>query len=271
MLLLKTYLTARLKLAKVFFMSAIFGVLTQCFFAFFRILIIDAFMVLADKNAVAMQSKSMITYIWLTQAFLGISPWNTNRDDMDLIRTGNIVYELARPVDLHSLLFVKTWSQRIVNTLIRAIPIFVLNLLVFPLVGLQHYSITANSGMSVLIFSVSLFLAFLLSSCITVSIYSISLYTVNASNFTGIFGSIAMLLSGTILPLALFPDFLQPFFTYQPFKSIVDTPAMILSGNYSNGECVFYIGLQIIWILTFFTANHALFNRAKQRIILQGG
>ena len=270
MSLLRTYLTSRLKLAKVFFMSAVFGLLTQCFFAFFRILIIDAFMAM-DSGAAAMQSNSMITYIWLTQAFLLISPWNTNRDDMDLIRTGNIVYELARPVDLHSLLFVKTWSQRIVNTLIRAIPILALNLIVFPLVGLKYYSITAGSGMSVLLFVVSLFLSFLLSSCITVTIYSVSLYTVNASNFTGIFGTVAMLLSGSILPLALFPDFLQPFFTYQPFKSIVDTPAMILSGSYTGGQSMFYMGLQIAWILIFFTVNHVLFSRAKQRIILQGG
>jgi ABC-type uncharacterized transport system, permease component len=255
----------------VYRIAVLSGIIAQVFFALIKIFIINAFIV---ENAGAnspLQSSSMVTYIWLTQAFLTIAPWNVNKEDLNVISTGNIAYELARPVDLFSLMYIKTLTWRISKSLMRAVPILLINMILFPLLRLGFYSVTIKSVDTLILFLVSITISYFLSCMITVFIYAISLYTIDASNFIDIFSSLAFVLSGTILPLVFFPSFMQKVLILQPFKGIIDTPAMILTGQYSQKESFFYIGLQLTWLMVFFIVNYVMFKRSTNKIVIQGG
>ena len=43
----------------------------------------------------------MVTYVWLGQAFLLLTMLTIDGDLHAMIRTGNVAYELLRPVDLY--------------------------------------------------------------------------------------------------------------------------------------------------------------------------
>lgn len=271
MYLLRAYADEKLKIAKVFGTAILSGITTQIFFAFFKILVLDAFTTEGGEAAGTYQSDALITYIWVTQAFFLLSPWNVIWEDLDLIRSGNIAYELIRPASLHSMFFYRTLSHRFINTLVRAVPIVIFNIVIVPAIGMKYYSMHFNTVTSVILFLISIALAFILSTCITVCIYVITFYTTSATNFIGIFGSLATILTGNILPLYLFPDFLQTALILQPFKGLVDTPAQILTGQYNNIESIFYIGLQLFWIGVLSIVNQKLFKTATRRIVVHGG
>lgn len=271
MYLLQPYMTVKQKIARVFGMAVVSGVITQIFFAFFKILVLDAFVIQTNGNMGTYQSEELITYIWITQAFFLISPWSVIWEDLDLIRSGNIAYELIRPVGLHTLFFYRTLSHRLVNTMIRAVPIITFGTFVLKILRLDYYSIKINIDISLMLFILSIICSFILSTSITIFIYSITFYTTSATNFIGIFGSLATILTGNLLPLYLFPDFLQPILMMQPFKGLVDTPAQILTGQYNIGESILYICLQLFWVMAFNGINRIMFKNATKRIVVQGG
>ena len=241
------------------------------FFAFIKIFTISAFTDLNTAITSPLGTASFITYIWLTQAFVMMQPLNVNGEDIDSIRSGSIAYELARPVDLFSLMFMKTFALRFANSAIRAVPILMINVLLFPLVGLGAFSITVPSVSALLLFLPSLIASYFVSTLITVLIYAITLHTVNATNFIGLLNSAAFVLSGTLIPLPFFPEFMQKILIIQPFKSVIDTPAMILSGQYALEESLLFILLQIVWIIVLFCLCASLFRKGLKKMMVLGG
>lgn len=78
-------------------------------------------------------------------------------------------------------------------------------------------------------------------------------------------------LSGAIIPLAFLPDTLERVFLFLPFSSLNYTPVMIYMGMYDILETVFYLGLQIFWVLFFWGLSKLLWNGASKRLSIQGG
>ena len=267
----KSILIARIKIARVYVTAALSGILAQIFFAFIKIFTISAFTDLNSAVTSPLGTSSFITYVWLTQAFVMMQPLNVDNEDINSIRTGSIVYELARPVDLFGLLFIKTFALRFTNSMIRAVPIITINVVLFPLLGLESYSIVVSSVSAFLLFLFSMIASYFVSTLITVFIYAITLHTVNASNFIGLLNSMAFFLSGTLLPLSYFPEFMQNLLMVQPFKSVIDTPAMILSGQYTFVESFLFISLQIAWIIVLFCLCSLLFRKGMKKIMILGG
>ncbi|WP_151736047.1 ABC transporter permease [Paenibacillus tengchongensis] len=260
----------RFKTVMVFRAAALSGIVAQIFFAFFKIFTLYGFMEGGTENS-PLHPDSVVVYIWLTQIFLTIIPWNVNGEDLYSIRSGNIAYELVRPVNLFALMYIKTISWRVTNSLIRVIPIVIFNMILLPILGFGEFAITIPSGKILLLFIISITIAYLLSCMITVFLYSITLYTIDASNFLGIINSMALVLSGTIIPLSYFPESLQVLLILQPFKGIIDTPALILTGQYTYSESMLYILLQLVWLLIFFLLNSVMFKKGTKKIVVQGG
>ena len=57
---------------------------------------------------------------------LGLFPWNVDPEIRGQIRTGGVVYELLRPVDLYFLWFARSVARRTAPTALRAVPMFII-------------------------------------------------------------------------------------------------------------------------------------------------
>ncbi|MBC1372321.1 hypothetical protein HB847_08035 [Listeria booriae] len=266
----KSYFLLRTKVILSYRMTAFSGFVTQIIFALFKIFIMYAFIASNPADS-PMTLGATITYIWITQIFFSIIPWNVNWDEMNAITSGNIVYELTKPIDLFPLFFSKTLAWRFGSSIVRVVPIVLFNLIVLPVFGFQEYALKIPDGKYVLFFLCSIFLAYILSSMITVFLYSITLYTIDASNFLGIINSVAFVLSGTIIPLGFFPEIFQKILILQPFKGIVDTPAMIFTQQYTDLQSLGYMLLQVAWIVIFYFVNQRIFKIGMKKIEIQGG
>ena len=77
--------------------------------------------------------------------------------------------------------------------------------------------------------------------------------------------------SGALIPLALFPDFLQKFVTSMPFSGIVYIPCSIFDGTFCWQKCGEAILFQIAWNIALFIVGSLFWKKASSVIALYGG
>ena len=77
--------------------------------------------------------------------------------------------------------------------------------------------------------------------------------------------------SGMIVPLPLFPDWMQPFLQWQPFRGLCDVPFRIYSGDIPLAMASQEIALQFAWAVILILFGYGLIARARTRLVVQGG
>lgn len=258
------------KISKYFMFGIISGIVTQLFFATFKIVTLNAF-VSGNEAASPMNTSQTALYVWVTQMLFAIVPWNVNGKDFDSIRTGSIASELIRPIGLFKLIFVKTISWRMVSFLTRAIPIFFIASILFHLLSLDELIIQLPTFGYFLMFLISVTFSLILSTLITVLLYSLAFFFTSISNFIGAISSLAFVLSGIIIPLAFYPKQLLFFLEHQPFKFIVDTPALIFNESYTIHDSIRQLIMQVIWIVVLLFITNLVYQKVENKIEINGG
>jgi ABC-2 type transport system permease protein len=110
--------------------AAVAGICTQFFWGIIRLMIFTAFY----RSSVAVQPlvfSDTVTYLWLTQAFLMLLPWRPDPDISEMVRTGNIAYELVKPVGLYPMWYMRSIAIRVAPTALRCPLVFGLAMLLF--------------------------------------------------------------------------------------------------------------------------------------------
>lgn len=258
------------KKLKYFSLSAISGILTQSFFAVFRIYILIAF-IDTNVNNSPMTVPQTIVYISLTQICFSIIPWNVDWQEMDNVRTGKIVIDLIKPYELFNIIFLRTLSWRLTAFLSKGIPIGIIMVIVNSVLFSKFFNGNMLSLKNILFFVISFSLAVLLSSLITTILYGFALIYTSITNFIGIINSIAFVLSGMIIPLSFFSKELQFILRLQPFKQIVDTPALIFNGVYAGQEIIWSIVVQVTWLFILLIVGKIVYKHGENQLELNGG
>jgi len=80
-----------------------------------------------------------------------------------------------------------------------------------------------------------------------------------------------MMMSGLIIPLPFFPDWLQPILNFMPFRGIIDVPFRIYMGHIPPSQAPALFLHQIAWTAIILAVNAWLLSRARKRILIQGG
>ncbi len=243
--------------------AALAGLATQVFWGFIRVMILTAFYASAAGTH-PLTLADAVSYVWLSQAFFGLLPIRAEPDMEDLVRGGNVVYELLRPVGLFPLLFARSLSYKAAPTALRAVPLLSLALLFFGL-GLPA------SPAAAALFAASLTLALLLSAAITSLLTTTLLFTVSARGVNQLVQACLWLLSGMVLPLPLFPDWAQTALAVLPFRGLVDAPYRIWFGDLAAGEALLALAHQAAWAAAIAFGARALLARAARRLTVQGG
>ena len=79
------------------------------------------------------------------------------------------------------------------------------------------------------------------------------------------------LLSGLLIPIYLFPAWVQSIFTFLPFQSISYVPSMIFSGGFTTELVYLSIGKQLLWSVILIVPIMLLWKTAKKIVVVQGG
>ena len=124
--------SARVRMLLQYRAAALAGVGTQLVFGLIRIMILQAFYL----NATGVQPMSgaeVVDYIWLSQATLTLLPIWIDGEIRGMVRSGTVVYELTRPVDLYAFWYARALASRLAPVMLRAAPLLLLAALIFDL------------------------------------------------------------------------------------------------------------------------------------------
>ena len=263
--------TARFLMMLQYRAAAVAGIVTQFWFGAIMIMALSAFYA-GGHGAAAMTLAEAITYIWLGQAFLGLLPWNVDPEIVLLMRTGNVAYERLRPVNTYLYWLVRAMAWRTAATLLRSIPLLIVTSVLFELVGLGDWSLRPPASFAALaLFMLSLVVVVFLSSAITTLLNISVIWTISDQGINIFTNSLVIILSGMVIPLPLFPDWLHAVLFVQPLAGLVDIPYRIYFANLSGAEALGSIALQIFWAATLIGLGHLLMARTMRRVQIQGG
>lgn len=261
-------LRARFALMLQYRTAAFAGFATQCWWGVIKIMVLAAFYAASPHQSLTLAQA--ITYTWLGQGLLGLLPWNADPEISDAVETGNVAYERLRPVDTHSLWLARAIAQRAGATSLRVVPMFVAAAIVLPAVGLKQWAWgLPPSTMAAALFAVSITLTLLLSASFVV-LLNIGVTALKTRRAASVAGVLVNPLSGTIVPLALMPAWLQPFLFWQPFAGLVDIPFRIYFANLAGARAFEGIAAQTLWVVLFIAIGRLWMSRVMARVDMQG-
>jgi ABC-2 type transport system permease protein len=243
--------------------AAFAGICTQLFWGLVFVMIFRAFFAESSIKE-PLTLKQTITFIWLGQALLQLLPWKVDKEVSAQIKSGNIAYELIRPMNLYGLWYFRSLALVLAPTLLRALPIFVLGGLFF---GLQP----PVSGAACMAFIFSVILGCLVSAAITTCVVVTLFWTLSGEGIERLLPHITVFLGGMIAPLPLFPSWMQTFLSLQPFRCVMDIPCRLYTGVIPTDQAIYYLGFQLAWMLIFIVAGYWLLQKATKQFVIQGG
>lgn len=248
-------------------LAAYAGIITQFAWGFMELLMFSAFYK-SNPSAFPMEFSQLSSYIWLQQAFIALfMTWFLENDIFSAITSGNIAYELCRPMDLYNMWFTKNLASRLSKAILRCFPIlFIVVFLPKPFnLSLQI------TFVKFLIFIVSMTLAFIVVVALCMLIYITAFYTLSAAGIRIVLVSLIEFCSGAVIPIPFLPNKIRIILEVLPFASMQNMPFRIYSGNISGKELIIGVLLQVFWAITLVGLGKLLMKKALKRVIVQGG
>ncbi|MCC6365863.1 MAG: ABC-2 family transporter protein [Bryobacterales bacterium] len=206
----------------------------------------------------------MITYVtvgWIIRSlYFNNIDWDMATD----IQEGKVAMAMLRPVNLPLTYMGRALGEAAFRTLLLSLPTSIVLALIFPINPPKD---AAHLG------------AFLLSLAGSVLLVTSINFIIGccALELTSIQGLLRFkfwmqeLLSGLLVPLALFPAPLRKISALLPFEHIGYTPMMIYLGKIEWRDIGFTLALELLWILSLLWFANWFWLRLSRRITIHGG
>ncbi len=243
--------------------AALAGLATQLFFGFVMVQAYAAFYEAAAQPP-PMSLSTVIGYVWLGQAMLGMFPWNVDPEIRSQIRTGGVVYELLRPVDLYGLWFARAVARRTAPTVLRALPLLV--------VATAFLGLPPPAGVDAFVaWLAATFCALILSAAITTLLSITLMWTLSGDGAMMLVVAVVVFFSGQAVPLPLFPQWLQPLVEALPFRGLIDIPFRLYLGHIPATEAPALLAFQLAWAAAIVLGGRVLLSYGRRVLVAQGG
>lgn len=247
--------------------AALAGIATQFFWGAMNVLMYHAFYA-SDPSAFPMSLEATVTYVWLQQALLLLfAAWLIEHEIFDDIVSGNVVYELCRPIDIYDMWFARSVANRLSRAVLRCFPILFVAALLPAGYGLGAPADIAHFALFLLTGA----LGFFVTVAFFMLVYALTFFTISPSGLRIFVTSVVEFFAGGIIPLPFFPDGVRQVMEMLPFASMQNVPLRIYSASMTAGEMQRAIALQVFWLAALMAAGRALCRCASRRMTLQGG
>jgi ABC-2 type transport system permease protein len=180
------------------------------------------------------------------------------------IREGIIAMYLTKPIDLGFYMLFVSLGALVMNIMAITIPTVLMMTLVF--------KVQFVFGPGLLLFPLSLLLAFLVSFCIDYSIGLLGFYSESIWGMSTTKEIIVTAFSGALVPLQFFPDAIEKILMWLPFQAIYHTPlTMITKPDQGWDVYIPMLAVQLLWVLALFVATRLFYNQAIKVLRVSGG
>ncbi len=243
--------------------AAIAGLITNFGFGWLRVSVLLA---LYDDRPVVegITQTGLYAYVALTQAvitYLAIFGWY---DLMNSVHTGEVGSDLLKPMGYFQFWLAQDAGRALVALLLRGVVIMLLFSLVFPMTYPATFAEWLALGTAVI-------LSWLVSFSYRFLISLAAFWTPNARGI-GRFAYIsAMFFSGFLMPLRLYPDWLQAVAQWTPFPHMLNTVVEIYLGILQGPALWQALLMQLVWAVGLAVLGQILLRTAVRRLVILGG
>jgi len=254
--------------------AALAGFATQCWWGAIKVMIYLAFFAAAPSAAAEapMTLAQVITYTWLAQALLALTPWSADPEIALAVRTGGVAYDRLRPLDTYVLWYVRGAAWMASRAVPRAALMLLAAGLVLPLLGLSDWAWKPPATFAAAaFFLVSLPLALALSAAFLMIVNVVVAATLTDRGPNVLFNALIIVFSGNLLPLALYPDWARTALLVQPFAGMLDIPLRLYVGELEGAAAFGGLALQAFWTLVLVVFGRWALSRVMRRLEVQGG
>jgi ABC-2 type transport system permease protein len=253
--------------------AAFAGFITQCWWGGLKVMILVAFYGASAAAADApITLAQAITYTWVSQGLLAMLPWLGDPDIATAVRTGAVSYDRLRPLDFYGLWYSRTAGWIAARMVPRLVLMFAFAALLLPMIGFEEWAWQAPESFAAgCLFAVSLVFALLLSAAMVMLLNIGVAALLNPRGINALVAAPVVVLSGNLLPLTLFPEWMHTVLLVQPLAGVLDIPLRIYFGQLSDASALGGMGLQVFWLIALVVLGRWSIARVLRNLEMQGG
>ena len=219
------------------------------------------------KNADSMKGVSvetMLTYTVISSVIAIILSSDVERRIMQSVVKGTVANDFIRPIDPFSIYFAEDIATLISLLFQNVLPIVIIGSLI---VGVP----VPASGTSFLLFLLSIVMAFFINWFISVLFGMMSFTAIQMDAIFQVKKHLIRLLSGAIIPIWFFPDWLNKILSVLPFAYLYQLPLDIYIGKSTETEIIRGLSVQFLWLVILLSAFLYFERRVYKKVLVQGG
>jgi ABC-2 type transport system permease protein len=180
------------------------------------------------------------------------------------IREGTIANYLIKPVEVGTYYMFSSMGLFLFNLTVITIPTFLLLAFVF--------KVQFTIGPGLIVFPISIFLAYLITFYLDYFIGLFGFYTESVWGISTTKEIIITVFSGALIPLQFFPDAIQKVLYWLPFQAMFHTPiTMITRPNQGWDVFMTMLGVQLFWVAAMFISAKLFYTQAVKVLRISGG
>ena len=218
---------------------------------FFGLILVALYRALYAGKPQSIPIESVATYVWLQQAFFRMM-LASDSELVDKIRSGDIAYDMCRPVDMYGFYYARIMAQKLMGSLLRAVP-----MLIFAALLPEGWGISLPASLPALALAVAALLLGLCCVCAMENItMAFTMRTLDSRGMQAMLNLLMLTLSGNIL---------------LPYAQMLDAPIRLYTGEYALEQAPEVLLLQAVWTVLLVSLGLLGWRRNQSRMIIQGG
>ena len=243
--------------------ATIAGLFTNFFFGLFRVAVLLA--LLGERPSIGgYEAADLITYTALTQALIGLVSIFGWSQVMDSVYSGAIGAELLKPIDFYRFWMARDLGRALLDGLLRGVLFMGLFELVFDL----SYPQTAVQWLSL---AVVIILGWNISFGYRFLTNLAAFWTPQATGLVRFGFVLAWFFSGFLMPLRLFPDWVQTIAYWTPFPHLLNSAVEVYVGIISGPALIELLLIQLAWGVGLMVIGQLVLKTAVRRLVILGG
>jgi len=208
--------------------------------------------------------RQMVTYVIVSFLIGGLFDIGVAWIIGEKMREGTIVSDFIRPLNPFFCWLMEDIGRSLNALFLQFLPLLLISTLVF------GFSLPCSLGAAVL-FIPSCILSYFILWLIYAITGLLAFWIIDLRNMGNVTYIIISILSGSMVPLWFFPEGIQSVSRFLPFQYTYQTPLGIYIGKITLNDAIPSMLLQVLWVLLLSGLACVMWNRAKKRLLVQGG
>lgn len=216
------------------------------------------------ESALGTSRAQMLTYIILSAVLACMFSISVEGRVSRSIRDGKVAVDMIKPVNMFGMYLAEDMGGFIVSFFLNILPLLIIASLFIQVPR-------PASFIHFLLFLLSAILSYMINWIICANFSMLAFWTISIGPLLNIKNILIRILSGSIVPLWFFPQWMQTILRFLPFMYIYQLPLSIYIGKISMEDMIFELSLQIIWIFILYGIFKLFQNKIKSNVLVQGG